>query len=292
MQSEIDLLLPHSLPEALEMLSSRAPAGKPLAGGTNLVVELRDGHHHGKSLVNLTRLQELRGIERSNGHVLVGAGATITELLAHPLIAQYGLPIKQSAVVFANPLVRNRATLGGNLVDASPAADMAPPLLVLDAEVELVSRSGVRWVRLEDFIIGVRRTVIQPDELMRSVRWALPALRSASAFYKLGLRKADAISVLSAAVHVACDEGGRCTQARIALGALAPTPLRAHAAELSLLGQSLEPARIAQAAQLAAQAARPISDIRGSAAFRLRSTEVIVRRLLSSAASALQEVSR
>ncbi len=171
--------------------------------------------------------------------------------------------------------------MGGNLVDASPAADTAPPLLALDAEVELASRDGTRRVPLADFLVGVRKTLRRPDELLTAVRVPLPsAAGCASHFHKLGLRKADAISVLSAAVALTWDAAGRCTTARIALGALAPTPRRATAAEDVLLGHTLTPALIAEAARLAGEATRPIDDIRGAAAYRREVAEVVVRRLL------------
>ena len=290
MQSEIDLFRPETLQEALALLSEHAPSGKPLAGGTNLVVEMRVGHHQGKSMVDLTRLQELRGIHAQNGHIVIGGGTTVSELLSNPLIADHATPLRQSAAVFANPLIRNRATVAGNLVDASPAADLAPPLLALGAEVELVSQEHTRWVPLDEFMVGVRKTLIQPNELMRSIRWNKPPERSSGAFYKVGLRKADAISVLSVAVMVACDTLGRCTLARIALGALAPRPLRAYEAEKALLGQPLQAEGIVEAARLAAEATRPISDIRGTADYRKRVTEVTVRRLLTQAAEAWETV--
>ena len=288
MQSEIDLFRPETLQEALALLSKHAPDGKPLAGGTNLVVELRDGHHKGKLLVDLTCLRELHGIRKENGSIVIGGRTTITDLLTHPLITEYGAPLRESAAVFANPLIRNRATVAGNLVDASPAADTAPPLLALGAEVELVGQGSSRWVALDEFIVGVRKTTLQPDELLRSIRWNMPAGRSAGAFVKVGLRKADAISVLSAAVMVTCDEAGICTQARIALGAVAPRPIRAGAAEAGLVGHPLHPDIIAEAAALAAEAARPISDIRGTAAYRMRVTQVTIRRLLTQVGETLQ----
>lgn len=290
MQSEIELFRPKTLEEALALLSEHAPLAKPLAGGTNLVVEMRVGHHQGKSMVDLTRLQELRGIHADNGHIVIGGGSTVTDLLVHPLIASHGAPLRQSAVVFANPLIRNRATVAGNLVDASPAADLAPPLLALGAEVELVGKDHTRWVPLDEFMVGVRKTLIQPDELMRSIRWNRPSARSAGSFYKVGLRKADAISVLSVAVMLECDPAGRCTLARIALGALAPRPLRATDAEAALLGHPLQADGMAEAARLAAEATRPISDIRGTAEYRKRVTEVTVRRLLTQAAEALERI--
>jgi carbon-monoxide dehydrogenase medium subunit len=287
MQAEINLFRPETLQDALALLSKHTPHGKPLAGGTNVVVELRAGYHQGKSMVDLTRLQELRGIHPENGYIVIGGGTTISELLTDPLIATYGAPLRQAAAVFANPLIRNRATVAGNLVDASPAADTAPPLLALGAEVELVSQDHARWLPLDEFMVGVRKTLIQSDELMRSIRWVKPSARSAGAFYKMGLRKADAISVLSVAVMVECDTAGRCTLARIALGAVAPRPKRAHEAENALVGRLLQADEIAEAARLAAEATRPISDIRGTADYRKRVTEVTVRRLLTQTAETL-----
>jgi CO/xanthine dehydrogenase FAD-binding subunit len=284
MQSEINMCRPRGLSEALGWMGELSPQAKPLAGGTNIVVELRDGHHSGKTLVDLTHVHELRGIEQQNGHIVIGGGTTITELLAHPLIAEYASPLRESAAVFANPLVRNRATVAGNLADGSPAADTAPPLLALGAELELVSQNGARRVKLEDFLVGVRKTLLRPDELVRSIRWARPSRRSAGAFYKLGLRKADAISVLSVAVMLEYDQAGACSLVRIALGAVAPRPMLAHEAEQLLTGRVPTPELIHEAALLAAEAARPISDIRGSAAYRTRALAVTVRRLLERSA--------
>lgn len=280
MLPEFDFLRPKTLPEALSMLAGDV---MPIAGGTNVIADLRAEKHHPRALVDLSRLAELRGIRRDGlgrGHIAIGGGTTITELLREPLIAQHAAALVQAARVFANPLIRNRATVGGNLVDASPAADTAPPLLALDAEVELTSAAGTRRVPLADFFTGVRATVRRPDELLTAIRWPLPTPHTHTAFYKLGLRKADAISVVSVAVAVTFDNVGRCAQARIALGAVAPRPLRAPAAEAVLLGEKLTPAVIGEAARLAGEAASPISDIRGSAAYRRQVTEVVVRRLL------------
>ncbi len=279
MLPEFNLLRPTTVPEALTMLDGGN--AMPIAGGTNVVVDLRAGKHHPAALVDVTRLAGLRGIRRDDGHLVIGGGTTISDLLHDPLIAQHAPALREAAAVFANPLIRNRATVAGNLVDASPAADTAPPLLALDAEVELSSQGGTRRVPLADFLVGVRKTVRRPDELLTAVHIPLPTGGSrASHFHKLGLRRADAISVLSAAAVVTWDAAGRCTAARIALGALAPRPLRATAAEALLLGQALTPALVAEAARLAGEATQPIDDIRGTAAYRREVAEVIVRRLL------------
>jgi len=281
MLPEFRLLMPKTLPEALDMLAEGTPEVAPLAGGTNLIVDLRGGRRRPSVLVNVAGLDELRGVRREDGHIVMGGGVTIAQVLEDPLIAQHAAVLREAAAVFANPLVRNRATVGGNLVDGSPAANMPPPLLVLDAEVELMSKVGTRRVGLDDFLVGVRQTLRRPDELLTAIRWPLPPPRSAGAFYKIGLRKSDAIAVVSVAVMVACDENGHCEQARVALGSVAPRVIRARAAESVLSGQTLTPEIIAEAARLSAEAAHPIDDIRGSAEYRKRVTEVLVRRLLT-----------
>ena len=288
MLPEFDLLMPQTMSEAITMLAERSPDARPLAGGTNLIVDMRDGRRRPDVLVNIAGLEELKAIGSEDGHVVVGGGVTIAELLHDPVIALHGSVLAEAAAVFAGPLVRNRATVGGNLVDASPAADTAPPLLVLDAEVELASKEGSRRLPLDQFITGVRETARRPDELLAAVRWPVPQWPSAGAFYKLGLRKAHAISVLSVAVMVEGDGNGVCRRARIALGAVAPRPIRVYAAEDMLGGRALEPDVIAGAARLCAEATRPIDDIRGSAAYRRRVVEAIARRLLAEIAGDLR----
>jgi len=285
MLPEFDLLMPKALPEALELLAEGAPDVTPIAGGTGLLVDMRAGLRRPGVLMDLAGLDELGAIRRDDGHVVVGAGVTVAELLDDPLIAQHAPVLRQGAEVFANPLVRNRATVGGNLVYASPAADTAPPLLVLGAEVELVSQDGSRRVPLEEFITGVRQTTCCRNELLASVRWPVPPPNAAAAFRKLALRKADAISVVSVAVMVQRDGQDRWADVRIAMGAVAPTPLRAHAAEDLLRGQSPTPAAIAEAAHLAADATCCVDDVRASAAYRKRVTDALVRRLLEEVGS-------
>jgi carbon-monoxide dehydrogenase medium subunit len=288
MLPDYDSLAPATWAEALAALAAQ-PDVVPIAGGTNVVVGMRAGELRGRTLMDINRLPELHGIRVSDGHVVIGGGTTVAELLASPAITEHAYPLHQAAAAFANPLVRNRATIGGNLVDASPAADTYPPLLVLDAEVELVSLHGVRWLPLDQFVLGVNQTERRPEELLRSVRWPLAPERSAGLHHKLALRKGTACSVMSAAVRVDTDQLGRCTAARIALGAVAPRPIRAHEAEQSLVGESLTEVTIRRAAQLAGQACRPIDDVRSSAAYRRRVAEVVVRRLLTAVDLELKE---
>lgn len=281
MLPEFDLLMPEALPNALNLLVEGAPDTTPLAGGTNLIPDMRAAGGRPRVLMSVAGLNELRGIRQDAGHLTVGAGVTISELLDDPLVARHAPLLRDAAAVFANPLVRNRATVGGNLVNASPAADTATPLLVFGAEVELDSVEGPRYVPLEEFFVGVGKTACKPQELLVSVRWPVPSAGSVGAFRKLALRKAGAISVVNVAVMVSSNGDGRCERARIALGAVAETPIRACMAEDLLCGQSLTPESIAQAARLSAEVTSCIDDIRGSASYRERVVGVLVGRLLS-----------
>lgn len=284
MYSEYDALMPASLAEALEAMGEGGKQVLPIAGGTNVVVAMREGAHRGKTLMDVGRLKELQGIEMTNGFVRVGGGTTLAELLESPLIAEYGQPLHQAARVFANPLIRNRATVAGNIEDASPAADTAPPLLVMEAEVELVSRSGRRRVALDQFMLGANRTARHPDELIVALYWPVPEAGSVGYHQKLALRKGTACSVISAAVMLVGDTSGTVTKARVALGAVAPTPIRVPAAENALVGGRLTAEIVEQAAGLAAEAAQPIDDVRATTAYRRRMVRVLVKRLLGQVA--------
>lgn len=283
MLPEFELVNPRSLEEALQVLAVNSPEVLPIAGGTNLTVDMRSERHKPKVLVNIENLPELKGIRREDGHVWVAGGTTIAELLKDSLVAQTAPALKSACAVFANPLIRNRATVGGNLADGSPAADTAPSLLALDAEIELASQDGKRLLPLDDFFIHVRKTARRPDEIVTALRWAGLEPGTVSAYYKLGLRKADAISVVSIAV-VLTVAAGVCQKARIALGSVAPRPLRAKRAEQLITGKVLTRNLLEEAAVLAADEASPISDLRASADYRRRITLVLTRRLLENAA--------
>jgi carbon-monoxide dehydrogenase medium subunit len=281
MLAEFELLMPKTLDEALCALADHGPETTLLAGGTNLVVDMRSGRHRPKVVINLDQLEELRGISCRDGYITIGSGVTIGELMEDRDIHRYAHAVCQAGLLFANPLIRNRATVGGNLADASPAADAAPPLMVMDAEVELASRDGGRiWVALDTFFTGVRKTVRKPDQVITKVRFPVPPDGSDTAYYKLGLRKADAISVVSAAVRIDRKADGVVELARIALGSVAPKPIRAYAAEQALAGQYMSPQVLEEASRLASEAVSPISDLRGSANYRRQMACVLVRRLL------------
>ncbi len=211
MLSEFDLLSPETLSEALQFMAQKAPDVSPVAGGTNLIVDLRSGKHNRPYLVNIEALEELKGLRLINNKIQIGACTKINELINSQIIQENAQVLIDAAKTFANPLIRNRATIGGNLVDASPASDTAPPLLVLDAELELQSVNGSRVISIEDFFIHVRKTTLKPGEILTSISFPIPEPTTHFAYYKLGLRKADAISVVSLAVRIGFDSKGKCT---------------------------------------------------------------------------------
>ncbi|MCK6528364.1 FAD binding domain-containing protein [Myxococcota bacterium] len=271
---------PSSLADALALL---AAGGRPVAGGTDLVVELAaapDGGPPG-ALVSLHRLAELRSVAVEDGDLVMGAGVTVATLREHPLVREHAPVLAQAADRFAGPQVRNAATLGGNLCHASPAADLAPPLLVLDAVVVLAGGEGgeaERRVPVDAFFVGPRRTARLPGELLTAVRVPLRGGRRAS-FQKGGTRPSMDISVVSVAASAELRDGVL-RHARIALGAVGPTPLRSPAAEAVLEGAPATAATVAAAARAVLRDARPIDDVRASAAYRLHLLGVLAQRVI------------
>ena len=276
---DFDLLQPKTLSDALDALAQNNAAVRPLGGGTDMIVDIRAQRAQPDVLVALQNVNELRGVARENGHVRVGASTTIAEFLKNPLLTQYNA-LTQAASVFANPMIRNAGTVAGNIGSASPAGDMLPPLLALDAQIELVGKNGARTMPLNEFFLGPRKTARSADELISALH--IPAPSGASAFYKLGLRQADAISLVSVAVWMQRD-GDTIRDVRIALGAVAPRPLRAARAEAILRGQIFNEANLKESARVAAEECSPIDDLRASASYRKRMVNVYVRRMLEQA---------
>ncbi len=275
-----ELLEPKSLDEALAALADGG--GTPMAGGTNLLPDLRARGKADGRFISLSEIGELRRIDHGEGRAVVGAGTTLTDILRDPAMPTAAPSLVAAAKVFAGSMVRNAATIGGNICYGSPAADIVPPLLSLDAEVALASSRGTRTLALKNYFLDYKKTAKRPDELLISVSWTLPEPGAANLFHKLGRRRGDAITVTGVAVTLAAKEG-KCSKARIALGAVAPTVFRAKDAEDALLGKALTEEMIDAAAHAAADACRPIDDIRASADYRLHTAHVLVRRLLMQA---------
>ncbi len=300
---------PTTLSEALALLSQHGEQARVIAGGTDLIIELERGVRRQQVLIDITRIPGLDGIELGTGldtapagtgfdtppaaaatqptptrpaedEIALGPLVTHNDVAASALLVARAFPLAQASWEVGAPQIRNRGTVAGNLITASPANDTITPLWALDGAVTLASQQrGQRRLPFEQFFLGVRRTAMQPDEMLTAIHLrALPA-HARGAFIKLGLRRAQAISLVNAAV-VLDFEGDLVARARITLGAVAPTIVRAEAAEASLLGQPLSDDAIAAVAALAMQAARPIDDLRASADYRRAMVRVLVERAL------------
>ncbi|MEA2515693.1 MAG: hypothetical protein QOJ59_5182 [Thermomicrobiales bacterium] len=264
-------LRPSTLDETLSLLDRYA--GTPgeaaiVAGGTDILVEYEHGRRATPTLIDVTAIPDLKYVLADNGLIRLGALATHNDVIASPICVERAHPLAQACWEVGAPQLRTRATVVGNLVTASPANDTITPLVALDAELVLTSVAGERVVSLRDFYRGVRRTALLPNELVREIR--VPALRpdERGIFLKLGLRRAQAISVIDLAIVVRFD-GDVVTEARIALGSLAPTIVRARVAEAFLVGKQLDPEVRREAGRLARETVSPIGDVRGSVAYRL-----------------------
>lgn len=263
------LTSPLSLGEALSTLASEPGVWQPFAGGTDLMVLLESGKLAHKNYLNIWNLAELRGIIATPDHVTIGALTTYTEVQSDPILRAEFPMLCQAASETGGLAIQNRGTLGGNIANASPAADSPPALLAYDAELELLSVHGSRWVPYQSFHIGYKKMIMQPEELLARVR--LPRLWPDLQHYyrKVGTRKAQAISkvCLAATARV---HAGTLEHVRIALGSIAPVPLRCLKTEESLKGARLGQESIEQAKAELAREIAPIDDIRSTRAYRLR----------------------
>ncbi len=290
MYADFDLVIPADLEEALQALAAGngaasaegAGATLALAGGTNMIVDLRARRVAPQRLVGLGRLDGLRGIRVADGRVRMGGRTTMSDILHSRELARHAPGLVEQARLFAGQMVRNAATVAGNICCGSPAADAVPPLMALGAEVTLASTRGARVVPLSEFFLDYQRDVRAPDELLTEIAWDLPPETSTNLFYKLARRRGDAITVVGIAVSLALEDG-RCAAARVALGAVAPVVKRARAAEAMLSGAALTPELIEAAARRAAAEAEPIDDVRASAEYRRHGVHVLTRRLVTQA---------
>lgn len=274
-------LSPTSLDEAISLLGRQAPAARIVAGATDLILELERGVRTGiDALIDITRLNGLDGVSLGNdGWVHMGPLVTHNLAAGSPLIAERAFPLARACWEVGAPQIRNRGTIAGNLITASPANDSITPLMALDAKVTLRSASGERVVPLSEFYTGVRKTVMAPDEVLAGIAFRPLSTGDRGTFVKLALRRAQAISVVNVAV-VLRFRGPEVAEARVALGAVAPTIIRAAEAEATLVGGRLTRGIMEEAARQAASAARPIDDLRASAEYRSEMVRVCTLRAL------------
>jgi xanthine dehydrogenase iron-sulfur cluster and FAD-binding subunit A len=262
-------LQPTTLEEALRLLREHSGKARIVAGGTDVIVELSRGIKPTETLIDVTRLRELKYVREEDGWLYLGALATHNDVLASPECREHALPLAQACIEIGAPQIRTRGTVAGNLVTASPANDTITALMALGAEVVLANVDGERVVALDNFYQGVRRTVLAPDELLREIR--IPAMREnqRGLWLRLGLRRAQAISVIHIAFVLTFDAESKISEARITLGALAPVIVHAKQAEAFLVGKQLSSEVCKGAGKLACADVTPIGDLRGSAEYRL-----------------------
>jgi len=263
------LISPATLGEALDLIAQDNGAWKAFAGGTDLMVLLEAGKLPHQNYLNIWNLPELRGIEVTDSHVTLGALTTYTEVQAHEILRQEFPMLCQAASETGGLAIQNRGTLGGNIVNGSPAADSPPALLAYDAELELVSTQGARWVPYHGFHTGYKEMNIRPDELLARIRLPRTTRGRKQYYRKVGTRKAQAISKVCIAA-LAQINGDRIDDARIAFGSVAPIPLRCIKTEGVLQGQQLNREIIEGAKAELAREIVPIDDLRSTRNYRLR----------------------
>ncbi|HEY9086211.1 MAG TPA: FAD binding domain-containing protein [Candidatus Tyrphobacter sp.] len=276
---------PDSLAAALRAWRDAAPGTRLVAGGTDVVVEQQRGVKPAERLIDLTALEaELKYIRREGDEFALGALVTHNDVLASGDLRRWALPLAQACLEIGAPQIRTRATVVGNLVTASPANDTIAPLLALDARLVLASVGGERTVALNDFYPAFRQTALRTGEIVREIRFRALDLRHRGIFLKLGLRRAQAISVINVAIVVEL-EGSHPASARIALGCVAPTVIRIPNAEAALAGARLDAKTIARVAERAAREIAPIDDLRGSAEYRREAVAALLAQALESLAA-------
>jgi carbon-monoxide dehydrogenase medium subunit len=279
-----------SIDEVVGILAEKRERARIVAGGTDLILELERGVRKGvDTLIDVTRIPKLEQIALDEDDVIhLGALVTHNDCAASKLIRTRAYPLARAAWEVGAPQIRNRGTIAGNVITASPANDTITPLMALEAKVTLVSKRGTRVVPLKKFYLGVRKTVMEPDEMLVDISFPAMTKTQRGAFIKLALRRAQAISLVNAALILDL-KGDTVRSASITLGAVTPIITHAGKAEKFLAGKKLNDKNIAAAAELAVKSAKPIDDVRGSANYRSEMVRVITRRGLTAIRDGKQE---
>ncbi|MFC2093510.1 FAD binding domain-containing protein [Bacteroidota bacterium] len=274
---------PHSIEEACKLLE-QSDNGAPIAGGTDMLVEIKQGLRHHKEIISLSGINALKNIHENENSLEIGSGVTHNEVASSPVIKKYFPAISEAASKIGTDQIRNTGTVGGNICTGASCCDMAPILLVLNANVEIASSSEKRNVSLKDFFIFHKETSLGKGELLTKIIVSKPEPNTGASFKKFGLRETASISVASAAAMVKFDNN-ICTYACVVIGAVAPTPIICIRTNEMLIGKNIfdftaDSEILNQAGSLASEDSIPIDDIRGTAVFRRNIIKVLTRRAI------------
>jgi carbon-monoxide dehydrogenase medium subunit len=287
---DVELHQVNTLDEAAALMARHAPDARLLAGGTDLLVDLKTGRVSVCHLVSLNRLDEMRGVTETGEGLRIGALTTISELESSTVVRERYVPILDAAGQMAARQIRNRATAGGNVSCAVPCADLPPILTAMNATVRLWSPGAEREIPLDGFYTGPRQTVRRDDEVLTSIEVPKPPAGFGAAYERFAQRDGNAIAVAAVAASLLLDGEGTVREGRLVLNAVAPTPKSVRKAAKALAGRPADDEAFRAAAILAREAAEPISDARGSAEFRRELVEVLARRALGRALERATEV--
>lgn len=288
--ARFDYLEARTLRRAISLLERHGDKARVVAGSTDFLIRWRQGTWNPQFVVDISKTESLKRVRFSSRNGLrLGALVTVLTVETHPIIREKYSALSAAASAFAGVQVRNLATVGGNVCNASPAGDMIPALLAFDARCRIVGPEGERWVPLDQFFAGPGSTILRRGEILADLLLPTPAPATGSLYIKHSPRGAMDIATIGVASVISLQKGsGMCLDAKIALGAVAPTPIRAYSAEQLLRGQAITPELLRAAAQEAQHCATPIDDVRGSAAHRRAMVGVLAQRTLNEAAALAQ----
>lgn len=281
---EFDFAAPHNLQDAIDLLAGASPEARPLAGGTDLIAQIKENRRSPSLVVDIKKIPELNVLSYDTAGLRVGAAVSCTRIASFAAVKEHYPALAEACGLIGSYQIQNRAALGGNFCNAAPSADAVPPVLSYSGSLILAGPNGQRELPAEAFFAGPGHTVLQKGEVLVEIRMPTPPAHSGAAYLRFIPREEMDIAVVGVGsfVQLSADRQ-RCEQARISLAAVAPTPVRASEAEAFVAGKTLDDATITQAGELAAKAAKPISDVRGSAAYRIELVKVLTRRTLHKA---------
>lgn len=282
---KFDYLTPKNTKEACSMLNVRGEHARVVAGGTDLFIRMKDQKLSPRYLVGLKNISDLSGIDQTSENLKIGSAVTLNTIAGSSLINQHFKILSETAFNMANNQIRNLGTIGGNLCNAARSADMGPPLIALQALAEISDEMSKKVVPLENFFTGFNKTALKTGEILTSLIIPLRPHSWGASYAKLSLRGSHDIASVGVAAAVLLDAQSRCSDCRVILGAVAPTPMRVDKIEEILKGQKLTKSLLTEVGKLASKVCRPISDVRCSANYRSEMVAVMTRKALESAFS-------